>query len=127
MGGSVPAIEVGYFQEAIAQSAYAEQRRAEAGEKVVVGVNRYITDEPAPRLAAPDYASLAAGQRRRLVDARARRDAKAVGQALEAIRAVAGDPNALLMPNILEAVRVRATVGEISDVLRDTWGVYHPV
>ena len=126
MGGSVPAIERGYFQEAIAKSAYAEQRRAEAGEKVVVGVNQYVTDEPALRIAAPDYAGLAVGQRRRLAEVKARRNRLAVGRALDALR-VAARGDGALMPAILDAVRARATVGEISDVLRESWGLYRPV
>jgi methylmalonyl-CoA mutase N-terminal domain/subunit len=127
LGGPVPALEAGYFQEAIARSAYAEQRRAETGEKVVVGVNRFVTDEPVPPLPAPDYAALAAAQRRRLAEAKARRDPGAVGQALGGVRQAAGRATAALMPPILDAVRARATVGEISDVLRDAWGEYRPV
>ena len=126
LGGSVPAIEAGYFQEAIAKSAYAEQRRAEAGEKVVVGVNQYVTDEPAPRIAAPDYAGLAVGQRRRLGEVKARRNRLVVGGTLDALR-VASRSDGALMPSILDAVRARATVGEISDVLRESWGLYRPV
>jgi len=125
-GGSVRAIEAGYFQEAIARSAYAEQRRTEAGDKVVVGVNQYVTDEPAMEIPAPDYAGLAVAQRRRLAEARARRDQKAVGRALDGVRDAAGTPDVPLMPPIIEAVRVRATVGEIADVLRERWGVYRP-
>lgn len=125
-GGSVPAIEAGYFQDAIAQSAYAEQRRAEAGDKVVVGVNRHVTDEPVPSMPAPDYAGLAVSQRRRLAESKARRDLKAVGRGLDALRQAAADAAAPLMPAILECVRARATVGEISDVLRERWGVYRP-
>ena len=126
LGGSVPAIEAGYFQEAIAKSAYADQRRAEAGEKVVVGVNQYVTDEPALRIAAPDYAALAVGQRRRLSEVKARRNRLEVGGTLDALR-VAARGDGALMPSILEAVRARATVGEISDVLRESWGLYRPV
>jgi methylmalonyl-CoA mutase N-terminal domain/subunit len=125
-GGSVRAIEAGYFQDAIARSAYAEQRGVEAGEKVVVGVNRYVTDEPVPAVAAPDYGALAAAQRGRLAAARARREPQVVSRALEAVRQAATQPDAPLMPPLLEAVRARATVGEIADRLRDVWGVYHP-
>jgi methylmalonyl-CoA mutase N-terminal domain/subunit len=126
-GGSVRAIEAAFFQEAIARSAYQEQRRTEAGEKVVVGVNRFVTEEPIPAVAAPDYAGLAAAQRRRLGEARARRDSKAVGRTLDAIRNAARQPDAPLMAPIIEAVRARATIGEISDVLREIWGVYRPL
>jgi methylmalonyl-CoA mutase N-terminal domain/subunit len=126
-GGSVKAIEAGYFQDAIARSAYEYQRRTEAGDNVVVGVNRYVTDEPIPVIPAPDYATLAAGQRQRLAGAKARRNGAAAGRALDAVGAAAKQAESPLMPAILEAVRARATVGEISDRLRDEWGVYRPV
>ncbi len=126
LGGSVPAIERGYFQEAIAKSAYDEQRRAEAGEKVVVGVNQYVTDERTPTMPAPDYAGLAAAQRRRVAETKARRDRVAVGGALDGLRVAAASTDEPLMPGILTAVRARCTVGEIADVLREAWGVYRP-
>jgi methylmalonyl-CoA mutase N-terminal domain/subunit len=126
LGGSVAAIERGFFQEAIARSAYEAQRRAESGDDVVVGVNQYLTDEPVPSVPAPDYVALAAGQRRRLAEARARRDRGAVERALDAVRAAAAASDRPLMPSILGAVRVRASVGEISDVLRSAWGLHHP-
>ncbi len=126
LGGSVPAIERGYFQEAIAKSAYDEQRRAEAGEKVVVGVNQYVTDERTPTMPAPDNAGLAAAQRRRVAETKARRDRVAVGGALDGLRVAAASTDEPLMPGILTAVRARCTVGEIADVLREAWGVYRP-
>ena len=127
LGGSVPAVERGYFQEAIAKSAYDEQRRTEAGEKVVVGVNRYVTEETAPGLQAPDYAGLAAAQLRRLGETKRRRDRQAVGRALDALRGAALAPTAPLMSSVLAAVRARCSVGEMADVLRETWGEYRPV
>ena len=123
-GGAVPAIERGFFQEAIARSAYEQQREVEAGHQVVVGVNRYASDEPAPSLPAPDYSTLAAGQRQRVAEARRRREAKRVQRALRALEAAARDPRGPLMEPTLEAVRARATLGEISDVLRGVWGEY---
>src|SRR5581483_1740099 len=123
-GGAARAVERGVLQDAIAQSAYAQQRAVEAGTRVVVGVNRYGDDAPPPP--APDYSALAEAQRRRLAEARRRRDGGAVARTLEALRAAAERPDAPLMPAIVEAVRARATVGEISDVLRAAWGVYRP-
>jgi methylmalonyl-CoA mutase N-terminal domain/subunit len=125
LGGAARAIERGYFQEAIGQSAYAIQQAQESGERVVVGVNRFTDDAPAPTIPAPDFSALEARQRDRLADVRARRNAPAVRQALDALRSAAAgtDP---LMPPILEAVRARATLGEISDELRKVWGVYRP-
>jgi methylmalonyl-CoA mutase N-terminal domain/subunit len=126
LGGAVRAIERGYFQEAIARSAYAQQRRAEAGDQVVVGVNRFDDGSGAPTVPQPDYQALAVTQQRRVVDARKRRDAAAVERALAGLRQAAQTPDARLMPRILDAVRARATVGETSDVLRAVWGEYRP-
>jgi len=125
-GGSVKAIERGFFQEAIARSAYEQQRDIEAGKQVVVGVNEYVSEEPAPPIAAPDYSGLAQQQRRRLAELREKRDTGNVQRALGAIDAAARESNAPLMEPILDAVRARATLGEISDVCRAAWGVHDP-
>ena len=125
-GGAARAIERGVYQDAIARSAYAEQRAIEGRGKVVVGVNEYEDDQAVASIAAPDYTALAAAQRRRVAEGRGRRDAAAVRRALEALQASATDPSSALMDPVLDAVRVRATVGEISDVLRGVWGVYRP-
>jgi methylmalonyl-CoA mutase N-terminal domain/subunit len=124
LGGAARAIERGLFQERIAASAYAQQRAVEAGQQVVVGVNRYASDEPFPSVAAPDYATLAAAQRRRLAAARKKRETGKVTRALGELDAAGRDPSAPLMEPTLEAVRARATLGEISDVLRGVWGEY---
>jgi methylmalonyl-CoA mutase N-terminal domain/subunit len=123
-GGSVKAIERGFFQEAIARSAYEQQRDIEAGKRVVVGVNEYVTDDAVPTIAAPDYSTLADQQRRRLSDVRGKRDTGKVKSALAALQGAARDPSGPLMEPILDAVRARATLGEISDVLRSVWGVH---
>jgi len=123
-GGSVAAIERGYFQQAIAHSAYEQQRAVEAGKQVVVGVNEYVTGEPVPPIPAPDYSKLAEQQRRRLAELRGERDGGRVTHTLGALEAAARAADAPLMEPILDAVRARATVGEISDVLRAVWGVY---
>jgi len=123
-GGAARAIERAFFQDAIARSAYDQQRAIESGERVVVGVNEYLVEEPVQSVPAPDYTALAAEQRARLVAARRARQAKLVQQALAALAAAARDAAAPLMEPILDAVRARATVGEISDVLRGAWGEY---
>ena len=123
-GGSVKAIERGFFQEAIARSAYEQQRAIEAGRQVVVGVNEYVTDEPIPPIPAPDYSNLANAQKQRLKALRERREPKNVKQTLAALDDAARQPSAPLMEPILDAVRARATLGEISDVLRSVWGVH---
>jgi methylmalonyl-CoA mutase N-terminal domain/subunit len=89
----------------------------------VVGVNRFTDESAAPRVDAPDYSELAGRQHARLTEARHRRTPAAVTAALQALADAAGtaDP---LMPAIIEAVRVRATIGEISDVFRAAWGRY---
>jgi methylmalonyl-CoA mutase N-terminal domain/subunit len=125
-GGSVKAIERGYFQEAIARSAYEQQRNIEAGQQVVVGVNEYVTGEPVPPIPAPDYSKLAEAQRRRIAELRAKREPGTVKRTLGKLDEAAREPDAPLMEPILDAVRARATLGEISDVLRGAWGVHDP-
>jgi methylmalonyl-CoA mutase N-terminal domain/subunit len=125
LGGAARAIERGFFQEAIARSAYELQKAQESGERVVVGVNRFTDDSPPVSIAAPDFSVLESQQRARLAETRRRRDATAVRAALDEIKAAAAgtDP---LMPPIITAVRARASLGEISDTLREVWGVYRP-
>jgi methylmalonyl-CoA mutase N-terminal domain/subunit len=125
LGGAAKAIEEGFFQEAIARSAYEIQQRQESGETVVVGVNRFTDASPWPKIETPDFSALEADQRARLAQVRERRDGAAVGRALDGVRAAA-DGTRSLMPPILDAVRARATLGEISDTLRAAWGTYQP-
>ena len=125
LGGAARAIERGFFQEAIARSAYEHQKAVESGERVVVGVNRFTDDSPPPAIETPDFSALEVRQRARLAGARRRRDAGAVERTLAALRSAAAGASPL-MPRILDAVRARATLGEISDTLREVWGVYRP-
>jgi methylmalonyl-CoA mutase N-terminal domain/subunit len=125
LGGAARAIERGFFQEAIARSAYELQKRQESGETVVVGVNRFTDDSPPLKIETPDFSALEADQRARLEQVRAHRDAGVVRRMLKDVRAAA-DTTRSLMPPILEAVRARATLGEISDALREAWGTYRP-
>jgi methylmalonyl-CoA mutase N-terminal domain/subunit len=124
-GGAAAAIARGYFQDAIGRAAYQQQRAIEASEQVVVGVNRFTIDEPPPTILAPDYAALARGQMARVRQIRQQRDAALWKRSLAALAAAArgADP---LMPFIVDAVRARATVGEIGDALRAIWGEYRP-
>src|SRR5437879_2662399 len=96
-GGAARAVERGVFQEAIARSAYAQQRAIESGEAVVVGVNEYADDQPVPSVPAPDYTALAAVQRKRVAEARGMRDAGSVKRALSDLEGVARDGAAPLM------------------------------
>jgi methylmalonyl-CoA mutase N-terminal domain/subunit len=123
-GGAVPAIEQGVFQEAIARSAYEQQRAVEAGTQVVVGVNQHATEEPIASVSAPDYSALAVAQRDRVQAVRARRDGAGAQQALRELEGAAREAGAPLVEPILAAVRARATLGEMSDVLRTVWGEY---
>ena len=134
MGGAAAAIAAGFFQEEIARSAYEFQLRVERGETVVVGVNRFGDGRQTPDVPTPDYSSLERGQVERTRAARAKRDEKMVKAALEALRASAacyGESGSqgrrpTLMPLIIDAVRRRATVGEIAGTLADVWGKYVP-
>jgi len=133
LGGAAAAIGAAFFQDEIARSAYEFQMRVERGETVIVGVNRFADGHEAPPAPAPDYSRLEAEQVARVANARRRRDAAAVERGLAAVSAAAaaytGDSRAdrpHLMPAIIDAVRARATVGEISDALAARWGVYRP-
>jgi methylmalonyl-CoA mutase N-terminal domain/subunit len=124
-GGAAAAIARGFFQDQIHQSAYAHQQSLERGETVVVGVNRFADANGPPVIPAPDYSGLASAQRARLAQARRARDQGSWRQALESLAAAARGTTPL-MPLIVDAVRARATVGEICDALRGVWGVYRP-
>ncbi len=125
-GGAARAVERGVFQAAIARSAYEQQKALESEETVVVGVNKYADDLTIPSVPAPDYSALAAVQRRRVVELRGKREKGNVKRVLGALESAARDATAPLMEPIIDAVRARCTVGEISDVLRGVWGVYKP-
>jgi methylmalonyl-CoA mutase N-terminal domain/subunit len=132
MGGSPEAIARGFFQDEIARSAYEYQLRVERGETVVVGVNRFGDGQDPPIIPTPDFSALEQGQVGRLAEVRARRDGALVERTLATLRETAvpyADPDAAnppLMPLILDAVRARASVGEISDTLATVWGKYRP-
>jgi len=129
LGGMVRAIEVGFPQQEIANSAYAYQRAVERGEKVIVGVNRFVDENeqrPIPILFIDE--ALQRRQMERLATLRKTRDKDRWSRAMDDLRAAAlgRDPwgKDLLMPKILEAVKAYATVGEIIGVLREVWGEY---
>ena len=126
LGGAARAIERGFYQEAIARSAYAHQQAQESGKLSVVGVNRFADDSAPPAIEVPNFPELEARQRARLADARGRRDGAAVRRSLAAVGGAARGTGPL-MPAIIDAVRARATLGEISDTLRTEWGIYRPL
>jgi len=126
MGGMVEAIERGFPQQEIAESAYRFQQAVERREKVIVGVNDFVQeDEPPIRTL---YIDEGAGdiQLAKLEKVKRSRDRDRVRRALDTMRDTAATVGNL-MPPILEAVRAYATVGEMCDVLRDVWGEYEEV
>jgi methylmalonyl-CoA mutase, N-terminal domain len=128
MGGMIAAIEKGYPQREIAASAYRFQRELEAGDRVMVGVNKYASegDTNIPLLRVDDEVQKT--QVGNLRQVKAQRDAACVKRALEAVREcakrTAGDPNGNLMPPIIDAAKAYCTQQEICDVLRDVLGTY---
>ena len=129
IGGAERAVAAGFFQEEIARSAYEFQLRVEGGETVIVGVNKFAEDAEPPAIPSPDYSALEQEQVQKLARVRAARDGGRVSAALATLRDAAGsigDGNAYLMPLIIDAVRARASVGEISDTLAACWGTYNP-
>ncbi len=133
LGGAAAAIRAGFFQEEIGRSAYEYQLRVEAGETVVVGVNRFGDGQDPPIIPAPDFSALEVGQVAGLKQVKASRDNAAVQAALQAITDIAPEylpahvgTRAPLMPRIIDAVRLRASVGEIADTLEKVWGRYQP-
>ncbi|UCC47849.1 MAG: methylmalonyl-CoA mutase [Gemmatimonadota bacterium] len=114
---------IGYMVDEIQRAAYAYQLEIERGERVVVAVNDFREEEKEPRIDQPAFPELEARQRARLDEVRAGRNARAVEHALKHVSELAaGDGN--LMPQIVEAVKARATLGEISGALRSAWGEY---
>ena len=123
IGGSVEAIKIKYFQNEIAKSAYEYQKKVESGEKVIVGVNKFQVEEQfKPEILKIDDATVAR-QIERLRELRRTRDNKRVTETLNALKQAArGTEN--LMPFILDAVEAYATIGEISNALREVFGEY---
>ncbi len=125
MGGAVAAIEAGWVQGEIADSAYAYQQRVEAGEQVVVGVNRFMEEE---RVMMPVFAPNAAVAEEQAVGLRrlrAERDAAGVAATLADVRRAAEGSANVLYP-MREALKRLATIGEVCNVLREVWGEYRP-
>jgi methylmalonyl-CoA mutase, N-terminal domain len=127
LGGAIIAIETGWMQERIAESAYRAQSRLESGEVTVVGVNKFVEPNAGaqqPQLQRIDP-SVEREQRERLAAFRARRDGAEVARRLADVkRAAAGD--APLLPQFLEAVDAGCTLGEVCDALREIFSTYRP-
>jgi methylmalonyl-CoA mutase, N-terminal domain len=125
MGGSVPAIEAGFLQDEIERASYEWTKAVDEGRKVIVSVNRFTEDEALPTEVFPIDPALERNQAQRLAELRARRDTLAVKAALEDVRAAARGTQNLLVP-MREALKRLATLGEVSDVLREEFGDYRP-
>ena len=126
MGGMVEAIERGYPQREIAESAYRFQQAVERGERIIVGVNEFVdADDPPIGTLYIDH-SAAERQLERLERVKATRDAPTRQRAVSALRDGARG-RANLMPLLIEAVRAYATVGEMCQALREVWGEYEEV
>ena len=123
LGGTLVAIERGYIQNEIQNSAYEHQKAVEAGRQIVVGVNKYQSDEFEPAKPFRLDPALESQQVERLRAVRASRSAGAASQALAHLEKAARS-NENLMPCILECCRVLCTVGEISETLRKVFGEY---
>ena len=122
LGGMIPAIEAGFPQTEIAAASYRYQREVEDGERVIVGVNRFQSEDQGIDVLRIGEAA-AQRQEEKLAALRARRDNGGVGKTLDALkRAAEGTRNT--MPFILDAVRAYATLGEICDALRDVFGAW---
>ena len=126
MGGMVEAIERGFPQREIAESSYRFQQAVERREKIIVGVNDFVqTDEPPIEILYIDD-SASDTQLAKLATLKNIRSNDAVQRALDGLR-MAARSTENLMPRILDAVRVYATIGEMCDALRDVWGEYEEV
>ncbi|MBT2384834.1 methylmalonyl-CoA mutase [Streptomyces sp. ISL-11] len=124
-GGAVAAIEDGFQKGEIERSAYRIAQETDSGERVVVGVNRFQLDEEEPYEPLRVDPAIEAQQVARLERLRAERDRRAVEASLTELRKAAAGTDNVLAP-MKEALRARATVGEVCDALREVWGTYVP-
>jgi methylmalonyl-CoA mutase N-terminal domain/subunit len=126
MGGTLAAIESGFIQREIQESAYRAQVAIDSGDTVVVGVNRFVDDDSGQRAGPPVFQidpEIERHQAERVRSLRASRDSTAWQQSVEAVATAARD-GSNLVPRIIEAVEAKATVGEIADAMRSVFGEY---
>jgi methylmalonyl-CoA mutase N-terminal domain/subunit len=123
LGGAVEAVEQGFVQDEIEQAAYAYQQEVESGERVIVGVNRFAEADEEPIELHRIDPEAERRQLERTARVRAERDAVEAQGALADVRATATGDGNLLVP-LREALRVRCTIGEICNVLREEWGTF---
>jgi methylmalonyl-CoA mutase N-terminal domain/subunit len=125
LGGAVAAIEQGFQKAEIERSAYQVTREIDAGERVVVGVNKFTVAGEDPYQPWRVDSSIEQDQARRLAELRGSRDAGEFERRIGELKKAAAGSQNMLYP-LREALRARATVGEVCDALRDVWGVYRP-
>ena len=125
LGGAVSAIEQGFQKNEIENAAYQIAKDIDAGDRVVVGLNKYTSDEEEPYEPLRVDPAIEAQQAERLADLRASRDNDEVAKHLAALKQAAEGDDNVLYP-MKEALRARATVGEVCNALREVWGVYSP-
>jgi methylmalonyl-CoA mutase N-terminal domain/subunit len=125
MGGAVAAIEAGYMQDEIEQAAYGYAKAVDDGEKIIVGVNKFVDQAPEVTDVFPIDPEMQRAQAERATRVKQDRDQDGVRAALEDVSAAARGSQNLLYP-MKEALRRKATLGEVSDALREVFGVYQP-
>jgi methylmalonyl-CoA mutase N-terminal domain/subunit len=125
LDGVLAAVDDGWFVDEIAESAYATEQAIQRGDQIVVGVNAFHEGNTDGE---PELLRITVEQERhqvkRLGATKADRDSDAVARSLETVRRVAADPEADLMPSLVDAVAVMATEGELVDALADVFGRY---
>src|SRR5450755_3010667 len=125
LGGAVAAIEQGFQKAEIEQSAYLVACQIDEGERVIVGVNAFVTPDAEPFVPLRADPTIEQQQSQRLAELRERRDSAEVTRRIDALRRAAAGEDNLLYP-LREALSALATVGEVCDALRDVWGLYQP-
>lgn len=123
MGGMIPAIEAGFPQSEIAAASYKYQREIETGERTVVGVNRFQTEDTPIDLLQVNHTA-GRTQREKLARLRSNRDKSAVARTLGKLSEAAAKPSTNTVPHLIECVKAKATVGEICGALKTVFGVY---
>ena len=126
MGGAVEAIDKGYIQKEIQDSAYAWQMAVDSGEKTIVGVNKFTMEEPPVEGLLKVDSSAGEFQKNKLAKVKAERDNAKVQEELKKLEVAAADEEVNLMPVILDCVRAYCSLGEICGVLRKVFGEYKP-
>lgn len=126
IGGAVEAIEKGYVQREIQESAYKWQKAVESGERIIVGVNKFQIEEPPVKGLLHVDESVCELQKEKLAKMRDKRNSDSLKGKLAALEEAAKDENKNLMPFVIEAVKEYGTLGEICGVLRKVFGEYQP-